>query len=177
MDCTGAVCRRITMEIERKWMVNGWPKELELVETYHMEQGYISVRPTVRIRREELEGGKTALVLCFKGAPGADGISREEIETEISEELFGKLEKLIGLPLIKKIRKTYLTKDGHRLEVNSVDEGLASAFWYAEIEYETEEEARSWQAAEAELGGYLEDECTCKKGSSMGEYWEQTRLL
>ena len=40
------------MEIERKWMVKGWPEGLPLTETYQMAQGYISVRPTVRIRRE-----------------------------------------------------------------------------------------------------------------------------
>ena len=88
------------MEIERKWMVTNWPdeKNFPLTETYQMDQGYISVRPTVRIRREALQGGRTALVLCFKGA------------------------------------------------------GTLS------------------------LGDYLSDECTGKPGSSMGDYWQQTRL-
>ena len=38
------------MEIERKWMVTNWPdeKSFPLTETYQMDQGYISVRPTVR---------------------------------------------------------------------------------------------------------------------------------
>ena len=54
------------MEIERKWMVNGWPEgenfpALPLKEEFAMRQGYISVRPTVRIREEALEGGKTGL--------------------------------------------------------------------------------------------------------------------
>lgn len=40
------------MEIERKWMVTGWPEGLPMTEDYRMDQGYISVRPTVRIRRE-----------------------------------------------------------------------------------------------------------------------------
>ena len=40
------------MEIERKWMVNGWPEGLPLKEEFAMRQGYISVRPTVRIREE-----------------------------------------------------------------------------------------------------------------------------
>ena len=44
------------MEIERKWMVTGWPAGLEQTEVYKMDQGYISVRPTVRIRREALQG-------------------------------------------------------------------------------------------------------------------------
>mgnify|MGYP000169928283 CR=1 FL=1 len=45
------------MEIERKWMVAGWPDGLRETERYQMDQGYISVRPTVRIRREALAGG------------------------------------------------------------------------------------------------------------------------
>lgn len=164
------------MEIERKWMVKGWPDGLQLLETYQMDQGYISVKPTVRIRREALQGGKTSLVLCFKGAPGADGLSRQEIETEIDEELFSKLETLIGKPLIRKERRTYLLLDGHHLEVNLVDEGLPTAFWYAEIEYESEEEARSWDCKTVGLKDYLEDDCTGKPGSSMGDYWQETRI-
>ena len=81
------------MEIERKWMVTGWPEGLTQTSDYQMDQGYVSVRPTVRIRREALQGGRTALVLCFKGA---GTLSREEIETEIDAELFAKLEHLIG---------------------------------------------------------------------------------
>ena len=77
------------MEIERKWMVTGWPEGLTQTSDYQMDQGYVSVRPTVRIRREALQGGRTVLVLCFKGA---GTLSREEIETEIDAELFAKLE-------------------------------------------------------------------------------------
>ena len=50
------------MEIERKWMVSGWPpEELALPVLYEqsMRQGYINVRPTVRIREEAMTGGDT----------------------------------------------------------------------------------------------------------------------
>ena len=73
------------MEIERKWMVTGWPEGLTQTSDYQMDQGYVSVRPTVRIRREALQGGRTALVLCFKGA---GTLSREEIEAELSPAAF-----------------------------------------------------------------------------------------
>ena len=47
------------MEIERKWMVDRWPEGLPLYREQMMRQGYISVRPTVRIREEILlNGGK-----------------------------------------------------------------------------------------------------------------------
>ena len=47
------------MEIERKWMVSGWPEgedlpRLPLKEEFAMRQGYIRGRPTVRIREEAL---------------------------------------------------------------------------------------------------------------------------
>lgn len=164
------------MEIERKWMVTGWPDGLPLEKIYKMDQGYISIRPTVRIRREALQGGKTELILCFKGAPSEDGLSRQEIETAIDEDLFARLEDLIGKPLIRKERRTYLLPDGNHLEVNHVDQGMPQEFWYAEIEFKTETEARDWKADTVGLGRYLEDECTGKPGSSMGDYWVQTRL-
>lgn len=160
------------MEIERKWMVVGWPEGLEQTEVYKMDQGYISVRPTVRIRREALQGGRTALVLCFKGA---GSLSREEIETEINAELFAKLEHLIGKPLIHKERRGYRLPCGLTLEVNCVDPDLPTAFWYAEVEYETEAQALAWDPAACGLADYLHDECTGKPGSSMGEYWLKTR--
>ena len=114
------------MEIERKWMVNGWPEgenlpALPLKEEFAMRQGYISVRPTVRIREEALKGGETAYILCFKSG---SGLAREEIERPIDKKLFDELEtKIIGKPLIGKIRRSYALPDGLVLEVNHVDEG------------------------------------------------------
>ena len=166
------------MEIERKWMVNGWPEgenfpALPLKEEFAMRQGYISVRPTVRIREEALKGGETAYILCFKSG---SGLAREEIERSIDKELFAQLEeKIIGKPLIKKVRRSYRLPDGAVLEVNHVDEGLPTAFWYAEVEYPTVEAARSWQPAAVGLADYLNDEVTDQPGQSMGAYWEQTR--
>ena len=160
------------MEIERKWFVKGWPESLPQPSLYQMDQGYISVRPTVRIRREALQGGKTALVLCFKGS---GTLSREEIETEIDAELFAKLEHLIGKPLIRKERRGYALPGGLTLEVNCVDPDAATGFWYAEVEFETEAQALAWNPADAGLAAYLCDECTGRPGASMGEYWLQTR--
>ena len=160
------------MEIERKWWVQGWPCGLQECERYQMDQGYISVRPTVRIRREALAGGPTALVLCFKGA---GTLSREEIETGIDAELFARLERLIGKPLIRKERRGYALPGGLTLEVNCVDPDRPTGFWYAEVEFATEAQALAWDPAAAGLGDYLADECTGRPGASMGEYWLQTR--
>ena len=130
------------MEIERKWMVTGWPEGLPQTEEFAMRQGYISVRPTVRIREEARTGGRTDYVLCFKSA---GGLAREEIERSIDKELFDELEtKIIGKPLIPKTRRSYALPDGNVLEVNHVDVGQPTEFWYAEVEYPTVEAARAW---------------------------------
>lgn len=160
------------MEIERKWLVRGWPDGLQADKTYQMDQGYISVRPTVRIRRECEAGGSSACILCFKGK---GGLSREEIETEIDATLFSRLEGLLNCPLIHKERRDYPLCDGHTLEVNLVDPDLPSAFFYAEIEFSGEAEARAWSPADCGLADYLCNEVTEKGGCSMGAYWEKTR--
>ena len=140
------------MEIERKWMVTGWPEGLPMTEEFTMRQGYISVRPTVRIREEAKTGGDTAWILCFKSA---GGLAREEIERPIDH--------------------TYRLPDGCMLEVNHVDAGQPGAFWYAEIEYPTIPAANQWDPAADGLAGYLSEEVTGQPGQSMGAYWERTR--
>ena len=118
------------MEIERKWMVGGWPAGLPLIKEQFMRQGYITVHPTVRIREEQNRvpalDGKTAAdetnyIVCFKTG---QGIVRKETEVSVSKEKFAELEDQIGLPLIPKLRRTYQLPNGLKLEVNHVDEGM-----------------------------------------------------
>lgn len=169
------------MEIERKWMVAGWPTGYPLLKEEEMRQGYVSVKPTVRIREEKLlvtEHTETAplkddFILCFKSK---GRLSRKEIEFPIAEEHFRELEELIGYPLIPKLRRTYELPDGHHLEVNHVDEGAPTEFWYAEVEFGSEEEARAFDPATVGLEAYLSDDVTEQPGQSMGAYWEATRL-
>lgn len=160
------------MEIERKWLTDGWPQGLEEQRRILMRQGYITTRPTVRIR-SEASGDVTEYVLCFKGAAGPDGLAREEIETNIAPELFAKLEAFIGRPLIEKEQRRYALPGGLSLEVNQVDRGRPGEFFYAEVEFPTREAALAWQPGE--LGEYLSDEVTGKPGQSMAAYWTETR--
>lgn len=162
------------MEIERKWMVSGWPEaDFPLIREQYMRQGYISVEPTVRIREEAVKGGSTSYILCFK----SHGIvARREIEISIPKDKFDALEDLIGLPLIPKTRRDYNLPDGLRLEVSHVDAGEETEFWYAEVEFPDMETEESWNPASVGLSDYLNDEVTRQPGQSMGAYWAQTRL-
>ena len=160
------------MEIERKWLTDGWPQGLEETKRILMRQGYITTRPTVRIRSEK-SGDVTQYVLCFKGAAGPDGLAREEIESNIDPELFAKLEAFIGRPLIEKEQRRYALPGGLTLEVNQVDRGQPGEFFYAEVEFPTKEAALAWQPGELEE--YLSDEVTGQPGQSMAAYWTETR--
>ena len=146
-----------------------------------MEQGYIATRPTVRIRLEE-RGEQVRRVLCFKGKAGPDGLAREEIETDVTPELFQRLERLIGRPLIRKEQRRYALAGGLTLEVNHVDPGQPEAFFYAEVEFPDLEAARSWQPGP--LAAYLDQEVTGTPvrawlpiGSAPGESAQRKRPL
>lgn len=171
---------KTNIEIERKWLVKGEPSSLELLFSQTMRQGYISTNPTVRIRQELTTLSnikdvslKDEYVLCFKSH---GGLTRKEIEFNIDEDKFKQLEDFIGLPLINKVRNTYLLSDGHHLEVNHVDEGLGSEFWYAEIEFNSEKEANDFNPDDVGLEVYLSNEVTLSQNESMAAYWNHTRL-
>ena len=160
------------MEIERKWNVKGWPDAgMVPVKEEYMRQGYVSVKPTVRIRLEQEKGKDPEYIMCLKSK---GGMARNELEFPISGADFERIEEFIGLPLIEKTRRTYRMSDGLFLEVNLVDPGLDTSFMYAEVEYGTVEEAEAWTAP-AELKEYLSEEVTGVPGSSMGAYWKRTR--
>ena len=162
------------MEIERKWLVSSWPEGLENYKSYQMRQGYVTVHPTVRIREEAMQGGDTRYVLCFKTG---GGLSREEVESDITPELFADIEhRIIQKPLIAKERRDYPLPDGRTLEVSQVDKGQPTEFWYAEVEYETEAQALAWTPASCGLEGFLTEEVTNTPGQSMGAYWKLTRM-
>ena len=195
------------MEIERKWMVSGWPPPgrdpLPLLWTEYQEQGYVhATAPIVRIRLEaRIDGGDSIsgdrkaprhsgsgsatqaakesvsdenarYIMCFKSA---GYLSREEIEIEICREEFDRLARLIGRPLIHKIRRVYQLPEDLKLEVNLVDEEYETAFMYAEVEFDSEKQARSFHPADCGLGDYLLDDVTEKPGQSMSAYWTKTR--
>lgn len=89
----------------------------------------------------ETVGGACTYILCFKGK---GTIARQEIELPLSAETFRQLEELLPAPMIRKTYKVYALPDGRRLEVSLVDAGTPLAFYYAEVEFDTLEQARAF---------------------------------
>lgn len=158
------------MEIERKWLMKGLP---DIREEKHVRitQGYVSVEPEVRIRSYEVISGKDAghvdYLLTIKGN---GGLSREEVETYITEDGFNAVAKIIGMPLIEKDYWKYQF-DGYVLEVAVVDPGTKDEFCYGEIEFTSEEEALAYEFPFEGAVDVTEDQ-----SYKMKNYWVRTRI-
>ena len=162
------------MEIERRWLMDGFVPEdtpgVQLLCEIEKAQGYLCNAPVVRIRSEYTPAeDKREYILCVKGK---GSLARTEIETPLSAGTFEELRQFIGIPLITKRTRIYRLADGHELECSLVDEGQPTAFYYAEVEFETTEEAMAWSAP-----AFLGEEKTGDPVFSMSSYWQKKCLL
>ena len=151
----------IIMEIERKFLIDGFPEGLSLKSECDMLQIYLSVTPTVRAR-SKAAGGKETYKLTVKG-PGE--LCREEIETAITKKQFYGLVKIAGKTPITKHKRCYFLPDGHILECSLVDGGTA------EVEFRSVKEAEEFVPPE-----FLKKEVTYDNSYKMNNYWQRTRL-
>ncbi|MDD2361444.1 MAG: CYTH domain-containing protein [Oscillospiraceae bacterium] len=152
----------INMEIERKFLINSFPDDLPLIEEAVVYQGYISVNPIVRIRSKTSSKG-TDYILCFKGK---GTLVRQETEIEIDEHTFKELKKLLNAPMIRKDYRVFRLPDGYNLECSLVDKGEPTEFMFAEIEFETLEQAEAYNPPEL-----LNREVTRDGSYGMATYW------
>ena len=121
-------------EIERKFLVRGDFKA-EAYKAIHMIQGYLSHRPSVRVRI----AGETAY-LTIKGPVSTSGMSRFEWEKEISVDEAMALLQLAEPGRIDKTRYLVKNTDGkHTWEVDEFH-GDNKGLVVAEIELGNENE-------------------------------------
>lgn len=154
------------MEIERKFLIDGFPDLPPLRESV-VYQGYLSTEPVVRIRSSQT-GDEIRFVLCIKGK---GTLAREEIELGLEAETFLRLRGLLTLPMIRKDYKTYALPGGLTLECSLVDAGEPTAFYYAEVEFCSVEEALCFVPP-----AFLGREVTEEPGWGMGHYWWKRAL-
>ena len=154
------------MEIERKFLIDKFPEGLQLKEESTMYQGYISVMPTVRIRKKVSEKG-TSYKMTIKSQ---GEMVRHEVEFDIPENKYNELQEVFCPNPIIKLKRNYILPDGKVLECNLVDEGSETEFMYAEIEFSSVEEAESYS-----LPDFLNTEVTYDNSYKMNNYWRRTR--
>lgn len=154
-------------EIERKFLIESFPESLPLKEAFTVHQAYISTEPEVRIRLNWFEDGSTTYYLAVK----TNGeMVRQEIEIPISSEHFYALADTISYPFIVKEFRTYELPNGLELECSLVDKGLSTEFMYAEIEFQSTEEADKFVPCFDYVG-----EITRCADYKMKNFWKRTR--
>lgn len=125
------------MEIERKFLVQTPPDGYESHPFHMIEQAYLCTDPVVRIRRED-----SSFYLTYK-SKGL--LSREEYNLPLTEESYHHLlTKADGNILTK---KRYLIPVEGRKDLTiefDVFEGTFAGLMLAEVEFASEEDARSF---------------------------------
>lgn len=146
-------------EIERKWLMDGFPINLIPIQESVIKQSYISFEPEVRIRRKL---NKTKPSISYKITFKTNGdIIRDEIEFKIKGENYHKLKRVFCEDrAVVKNQKKY-KYDKHILYVSHVND----KFYYAEIEFDSIEEAKSFKAPE-----WFGEEVTYDKNYKMKNY-------
>lgn len=149
------------MEIERKWILQRVPTEFRLVRNSQIEQFYLSTNSEVRLRHNPASNEPFRITVKGEGT-----LTREEIETKVSENFYNQLKDFVDKPPIKKDYFIF-NCGGYPLAVSVVDDG---AFIYAEVEFESEEQARNFQLP-------IDDaiEVTENPEYKMKNYWLRTR--
>ncbi len=123
------------MEIERKFLVNTLPENLEHYPHKEIEQGYINREPVVRIRRSD----DNYILTC----KGQGLMMREEFELPLSKEAFEHMKPKTDGIFIQKTR--YLIPYDEKLTIElDVFHGELAPLVLAEVEFESVEEANAF---------------------------------
>lgn len=122
------------MEIERKFLIKEGVFPFRDYPHKEYEQGYLSVKPVVRVRREGDE-----YVLTYKGG---GMMVREEYNLPLDRESFEHLIKKADGNIIRKTRY-FIPLGDLTIELDEFKEPFAPLLM-AEVEFKSEEEANSF---------------------------------
>ncbi len=127
------------MEIERKWLIREVPEDLGQFECIEMEQAYLNISPTVRIRREN-----EAYYLTYKGI-GENDLAHEEYNLPITAEAFEHmLPKHDGRVIRKKRYVIPVSGTELKIELDIFEEPFRP-LKVAEVEFPSLEEAEAFR--------------------------------
>lgn len=135
------------MEIERKFLVKNIENlELDSFEHKQIIQDYLYVDKLTAIRKRKIvKNNEAKYVYTIK--TGKKSFSVNEIEAEITEDTYVKLEPKSSYNQINKIRYIIPYIDGLKIELD-VFLGQFEGIIFAEIEFENEEQAKDTKLPE-----------------------------
>lgn len=123
------------MEIERKYLVKQLPQHLEEYPSKKIAQGYLNIRPVVRIRRSNDD-----YYLTYKGS----GLMvREEYNLPLTKDAYEHMVSKIDGLLIEKTRYLIPLDAGLTAELD-VFEGSLAPLLLVEVEFDSVEAANSF---------------------------------
>ena len=123
------------MEIERKFLVAQLPDNLDNYNCRYIEQGYLSTKTVVRVRRDNDD-----YYLTYKGS---GMIAREEYNLPLTKDSYEHLIKKADGNIITKKRYEIPDGNGYTIELD-IFEGAFNGTVIAEVEFNTIEEADNY---------------------------------
>lgn len=146
------------MEIEKKFLIKEEAINLEDYPYVTIEQGYISTKPVIRIRKKDQQ-----YILTYKSS---GFMIREEFEEDITKEQYDHLKKKLDYNLIEKRRYLVPLHGGLTAEVDVFGSHL-NGLIMAEVEFSSEELANgfdppSWFDQEVTLDPTFHNSYLCQ---------------
>ncbi len=134
------------MEIEKKYLVKEIPFDLEKLEKEEIEQGYLCIKPTVRIRKSNDD---YFLNYKWKNKSVSDdnAIHNIEYEMPLTKENYEHLLSKVDNYMIIKTRYLIPLSDGHKVELDVFD-GHLKGLMFAEIEFNSDDDAVNFEKPE-----------------------------
>lgn len=140
-------------------------------EKFWMEQFYVSLEPEVRLRRKKANGDYPVDIPYRMAIKGNGSLSRIEIQTPVEEDFYNQALDFVNEEPIQKHTLIYHV-DGHEIGIAVVLN--VEPFTYAEVEFESEEEANGYQFPWPDI---VIREVTDEPEWKMKNYWKRTRKL
>ena len=124
------------MEIERKFLIQKLPDNIQQFPSHRIEQGYLCTNPVVRIRRED-----DSYILTYKSQ---GMMSREEYNLPLTKEAYQHLCQKTDGVFIQKTRYIIPEKENLKIELD-IFHGSHQGLILAGVEFPDEQAALAYQ--------------------------------
>lgn len=123
------------MEIERKFLVTTLPFNINTYKNVKIIQGYISIDPVIRIRKQNNE--------CFLTYKSKGLLSREEYTVPLTLSSYNHLKTKVDYYLIEKTRY-YIPLSSNLTAELDIFESRLQGFKMVEVEFKSENDANNF---------------------------------